>query len=130
MLKRAPRTYAASDASRTREQGVAAETKEKRLQLLRDCSGSFRPGVLTALVGVSGAGKTTLMDVLAGRKTGACCQAFIKRGACSFKLGAKKPPGATSLFPPASLLKAGACLGSAQVARHGDGIQEYKQPSC
>ncbi|PNT22284.2 hypothetical protein POPTR_008G024400v4 [Populus trichocarpa] len=44
--------------------------KEDRLQLLRDVSGAFRPGVLTALVGVSGAGKTTLMDVLAGRKTG------------------------------------------------------------
>ncbi|XP_015583835.2 ABC transporter G family member 39 isoform X3 [Ricinus communis] len=43
--------------------------QEKRLQLLRDVSGSFRPGILTALVGVSGAGKTTLMDVLAGRKT-------------------------------------------------------------
>ncbi|KAJ0493069.1 putative ABC transporter, AAA+ ATPase domain, ABC-2 type transporter, ABC-transporter [Helianthus annuus] len=43
---------------------------EDRLQLLRDVSGAFRPGVLTALVGVSGAGKTTLMDVLAGRKTG------------------------------------------------------------
>ena len=43
--------------------------QESRLQLLRDVSGAFRPGILTALVGVSGAGKTTLMDVLAGRKT-------------------------------------------------------------
>lgn len=42
---------------------------EERLRLLSDVSGSFRPGVLTALVGASGAGKTTLMDVLAGRKT-------------------------------------------------------------
>jgi ABC-type multidrug transport system ATPase subunit len=40
------------------------------LQLLHEVSGAFRPGILTALVGVSGAGKTTLMDVLAGRKTG------------------------------------------------------------
>ncbi|XP_019101287.1 PREDICTED: ABC transporter G family member 34-like [Camelina sativa] len=46
-------------------QGVEGD----RLQLLRDVDGAFRPGVLTALVGVSGAGKTTLMDVLAGRKT-------------------------------------------------------------
>ena len=37
---------------------------------LQDVSGAFRPHVLTALVGASGAGKTTLMDVLAGRKTG------------------------------------------------------------
>ncbi|KAL5814771.1 hypothetical protein ACOSQ4_025412 [Xanthoceras sorbifolium] len=43
---------------------------EKRLQLLSNVSGVFSPGVLTALVGSSGAGKTTLMDVLAGRKTG------------------------------------------------------------
>ncbi|KAL0785746.1 hypothetical protein Bca101_001992 [Brassica carinata] len=47
-------------------QGVEGD----RLQLLRDVGGAFRPGILTALVGVSGAGKTTLMDVLAGRKTG------------------------------------------------------------
>lgn len=43
---------------------------EDKLVLLRRVSGAFRPGVLTALMGVSGAGKTTLMDVLAGRKTG------------------------------------------------------------
>ena len=43
---------------------------EDKLMLLNGVSGAFRPGVLTALMGVSGAGKTTLMDVLAGRKTG------------------------------------------------------------
>jgi len=41
----------------------------KRLQLLSDITGAFRPGILTALMGASGAGKTTLMDVLSGRKT-------------------------------------------------------------
>ena len=40
------------------------------LQLLNNVDGIFRPGVLTALMGATGAGKTTLMDVLAGRKTG------------------------------------------------------------
>ncbi|XP_031499770.1 pleiotropic drug resistance protein 2-like isoform X2 [Nymphaea colorata] len=52
--------------SEMRSQGI----EESKLQLLTDVSGAFQPGVLTALVGVSGAGKTTLMDVLAGRKTG------------------------------------------------------------
>ena len=48
------------------------------MQLLSDVSGVFSPGVLTALVGSSGAGKTTLMDVLAGRKTGGYIEGDIK----------------------------------------------------
>ncbi|KAF7820256.1 pleiotropic drug resistance protein 2-like [Senna tora] len=59
--------------SEIKNQGI----EESRLQLLRDVSGAFRPGVLTALVGVSGAGKTTLMDVLAGRKTGGYIEGSI-----------------------------------------------------
>ncbi|GAB2293477.1 transcription factor [Dionaea muscipula] len=51
---------------------------EDRLQLLREVTGAFRPGVLTALMGVSGAGKTTLMDVLAGRKTGGYIEGDIR----------------------------------------------------
>lgn len=50
---------------------------EDRLQLLVNVTGAFRLGILTALVGVSGAGKTTLMDVLAGRKTGGIVEGNI-----------------------------------------------------
>ncbi|KAF5938926.1 hypothetical protein HYC85_023185 [Camellia sinensis] len=56
-----------------KKQGVIVD----RLQLLVNITGAFRPGVLTALVGVSGAGKTTLMDVLAGRKTGGTIEGTI-----------------------------------------------------
>ena len=49
---------------------VSEVAGKSQLELLRGISGAFRPGILTCLMGVSGAGKTTLMDVLSGRKTG------------------------------------------------------------
>ncbi|GJN28742.1 hypothetical protein PR202_gb16901 [Eleusine coracana subsp. coracana] len=51
--------------------------RERRLQLLENVSGAFRPGVLTALMGITVAGKTTLLDVLAGRKTGGYIEGTI-----------------------------------------------------
>ncbi|CAK8543696.1 unnamed protein product [Lathyrus sativus] len=59
-------TYSVDMPQEMRNRGVV----EDKLVLLNGVSGAFRPGVLTALMGVTGAGKTTLMDVLAGRKTG------------------------------------------------------------
>ncbi|XVF72817.1 hypothetical protein PTKIN_Ptkin12aG0151000 [Pterospermum kingtungense] len=53
---------------------------QKRLQLLQDITSAFRPGVLTALMGSSGAGKTTLMDVLSGRKTSGHIEGDIRIG--------------------------------------------------
>ncbi|KAL2322254.1 hypothetical protein Fmac_026633 [Flemingia macrophylla] len=48
-----------------KNQGVA----EDRPQLLGGVTSSFRFGVLTTPMGVSGVGKTTLTNVLVGRKT-------------------------------------------------------------
>uniref|UniRef100_K3WPQ7 ABC transporter domain-containing protein n=1 Tax=Globisporangium ultimum (strain ATCC 200006 / CBS 805.95 / DAOM BR144) TaxID=431595 RepID=K3WPQ7_GLOUD len=44
--------------------------KHETIDLLKGITGSALPGTMTALMGSSGAGKTTLMDVIAGRKTG------------------------------------------------------------
>ncbi|XP_068652531.1 pleiotropic drug resistance protein 1-like isoform X2 [Aristolochia californica] len=65
--------YSVDMPQEMKEQGI----EEDRLELLKGVSGAFRPGVLTALMGVSGAGKTTLMDVLAGRKTGGYIEGSI-----------------------------------------------------
>ncbi|RHY80807.1 hypothetical protein DYB26_000602 [Aphanomyces astaci] len=48
---------------------VTLSTGEER-QLLHQVTAFFEPGTMTALMGSSGAGKTTFMDVIAGRKTG------------------------------------------------------------
>ncbi|KAL6533835.1 transcription factor [Orobanche hederae] len=66
--------YSVDMPAEMKAQGVT----EDKLELLKGISGAFRPGVLTALMGVSGAGKTTLMDVLAGRKTGGYIEGSIK----------------------------------------------------
>ncbi|XP_060672517.1 LOW QUALITY PROTEIN: pleiotropic drug resistance protein 3-like [Ziziphus jujuba] len=66
--------YFVDTPKKLRDQGFP----HKRLQLLHDITGAFRPGILTALMGVSGAGKTTLMDVLSGRKTGGIIKGDIR----------------------------------------------------
>ncbi|GMI89171.1 pleiotropic drug resistance 12, ATP-binding cassette G40, PLEIOTROPIC DRUG RESISTANCE 12 [Hibiscus trionum] len=66
--------YAVDMPQEMKAQGIS----EDRLELLKGVSGSFRPGVLTALMGISGAGKTTLMDVLAGRKSSGYVEGTIK----------------------------------------------------
>ena len=50
-------------------QGCDDTELEGTIHLLRDIDFYAQPGHLVALMGGSGAGKTTLMDVLAGRKT-------------------------------------------------------------
>ncbi len=66
--------YYVGDPSKGKAPGVVpADDPDKavagKLQLLRSIDLHAEPGELTALMGGSGAGKTTLMDVVAGRKT-------------------------------------------------------------
>jgi ABC-type multidrug transport system ATPase subunit len=49
--------------------GKSQSAAKAELELLKGVTGYARPSSLTALMGGSGAGKTTFMDVLAGRKT-------------------------------------------------------------
>ncbi|OWZ18228.1 Pleiotropic drug resistance protein transporter, partial [Phytophthora megakarya] len=51
--------------------------QKESLTLLKGISGYALPGSITALMGSTGAGKTTLMDVIAGRKTGGTIQGKI-----------------------------------------------------
>ena len=56
-----------------KKQGI----KEDSIQLLRNASGAFRLGILTAIVVINGVGKTTLMDVLAGIQYRGCIKGSI-----------------------------------------------------
>ena len=86
---------------------VHQEGGQNMLELLVGISGAFRPGVLTCLMGVSGAGKTTLMDVLAGRKTGKlCCSCFDIDGT----LRVPANPLVSMLSPATGLLSSIAAL--------------------
>jgi len=42
---------------------------KKEIQILSDVTGYFAPGTITATMGPSGAGKTTFLDIVTGRKT-------------------------------------------------------------
>lgn len=65
--------YYVNDPSSGLAPGVVKDSSDReiagKLQLLQHIDFYSEPGCLTALMGGSGAGKTTLMDVVAGRKT-------------------------------------------------------------
>lgn len=66
-------SYFVNDPSGGKATGVVKGSEDKdiegKLQLLKSIDFYVEPSRLTALMGGSGAGKTTLMDVVAGRKT-------------------------------------------------------------
>lgn len=57
---------------------VKTSKGNESLRLLDNVNGAFRSGRMTALMGTSGAGKTTLMDVVAMRKTSGTIQGDIR----------------------------------------------------
>ena len=95
--------------------------KRQRLEILSGVTGAFRPGVLTALVGVSGAGKTTLMDVLAGRKTSAPLSTCFTAPGLVPCLHDAKP----SMQTQPHTATAGAAQQGLHARQHGDRL-----PSC
>ncbi|GAB9464973.1 Atp-binding protein [Globisporangium polare] len=56
---------------------LPSNPKHETIDLLKGITGFALPGSITALMGSSGAGKTTLMDVIAGRKTSGKIQGEI-----------------------------------------------------
>jgi ABC-type multidrug transport system fused ATPase/permease subunit len=45
-------------------------------KILRNVTGKLLPGRIAAVMGPSGAGKTTFLNALAGKATGLCCDRF------------------------------------------------------
>jgi len=76
----APKEKAKKVVGKASPKKEASFRSRPELQLLSGIDGVFAPGVLTALMGSTGAGKTTLMDVLAGRKTGPLLYWGVKGG--------------------------------------------------
>ena len=64
----------------------------QELELLKGITGHAQPGTLTALMGGSGAGKTTFMDVIAGRKVGLTCCWLTEERRC-FAAGMERGVG-------------------------------------
>ena len=69
------RSSCARKEDRTKKRANKNQALKK--QLLQQVSGYIKPGQLVALMGSSGAGKTTLMDVLAQRKDSGRIQGSI-----------------------------------------------------